>query len=354
MHPKFLEILCCPKTGAELRLKVDEVFADGSIKSGSLATLDGQYVYPIIKGIPRFVGRENYTNSFGYEWKKWSRVQFESENAGGPMAGHTERMFDAVTGFSPHQMKGKLVVEFGCGPGRFLDIVRRRGGIAVGIDMSIAVEPARENFAGDKDVLIVQGDVFEPPFKRGTFDLGYSIGVLHHTPDPARGLKSLARVVRKDGSIACCVYPKDQFYDYPSVAMYRKIHNSVKSIAGNKLALGYSYFSAHVLYHCFNAMRRIPKVRGTVPLMERYVFVNLDIPDARWRVLDVFDAITPFYASTHTPEDVCEWFERANCHKLIQRPWGTTAFVAVRGDEAEEYSMAGEQGRSSSLESSKV
>jgi SAM-dependent methyltransferase/uncharacterized protein YbaR (Trm112 family) len=354
MHPKFLEILCCPQTGAELQLKVEEVFADGSIKSGSLTTVDGLYQYPIIKGVPRFVGKENYTNSFGYEWQKWSRVQFEAENAGGRMAGHTSRMFDAITGFSAADIRDKLVLEFGCGPGRFLDIVRRRGGIAVGIDMSIAVEPARENFAGDHDVLIVQGDVFQPPFKQGTFDLGYSIGVLHHTPDPARGLKSLAHVVKENGSIACCVYPKDEFYDFPSVAMYRRIHNSVKSIVGNKLALGYSYFAAHVLYHCFNAMRKIPKVRGTVPLMEKYVFVNLSIPDARWRVLDVFDAITPFYASTHTPEDVRAWFEMAHCGHLMQRPWGTTAFVAVKGDEPEEYSMSVEQARASSLESSKI
>lgn len=167
MHPKFLNILCCPRTGASLNLKVDEALADGSIGRGTLVTDSGEHSYPILKGIPRFVDKEVYAQSFGYEWQKWSRVQFEAENVGGPMAGHTEKMFDATTGFSENVLKDKLVIEFGCGPGRFLDIVRRRGGIAVGLDMSMAVEPARQNFSGDTDVLIVQGDILNPPFKKG-------------------------------------------------------------------------------------------------------------------------------------------------------------------------------------------
>src|SRR3977135_1814657 len=115
MHPKFLNILCCPKTGADLRLEVDECFSDGSTKTGMLTTESGRNRYPILKGIPRFVDREVYAQSFGYEWRKWSRVQFESENVGRPMAGHTEKMFDAITGFSEQFLKDKLVVEFGCG-----------------------------------------------------------------------------------------------------------------------------------------------------------------------------------------------------------------------------------------------
>src|SRR3954452_7101798 len=108
------------------------------------------------------------------------------------MAGHTTRMWERITGITDDGVRGRMIVEFGCGPGRFLDVVRRRGGVAVGIDLSMAVEPARENFRDDPDVLIVQGDILNPPFKKGVFDFGYSIGVLHHTPDPAKGLESLS------------------------------------------------------------------------------------------------------------------------------------------------------------------
>src|SRR3954452_10615301 len=115
------------------------------------------------------------------------------------MAGHTTRMWERITGITDDGVRGRMIVDFGCGPGRFLDVVRRKGAIAVGIDLSAAVDAARSNFANDPDVLIVQGDLFRPPLRAGSFDGGFSIGVLHHTPDPARGLAALAGLIKPDG-----------------------------------------------------------------------------------------------------------------------------------------------------------
>jgi uncharacterized protein YbaR (Trm112 family) len=127
VNARFVALLCCPKTGSDLALEVDELFADQTVRSGTLVSAQGGCRYPIIEGVPRFVDREHYASSFGYEWRKWSRLQFESENVGRPTAGHTSRMFEAITGLRPSDLAGKLVVEFGCGPGRFLDLVRRGG-----------------------------------------------------------------------------------------------------------------------------------------------------------------------------------------------------------------------------------
>src|ERR1041384_3451329 len=300
MHSKYLDILCCPHSRTALRLEKEKVSSNEMVESGVLVSATGDYRYPIIDFIPRFLTGERYAKSFGYEWKRWSRVQFESENVGRPMAGHTEKMFDAIMGFSPRFLAGKMVVEFGCGPGRFIDVVRRRGAVAVGLDMSVAVEAAGKNFAHDPDVLIVQGAILNPPFRDCSFDAGYSIGVLHHTPDPGKGLEELARVVKNDGTVVCCVYPKGGFYDFPSVATYRRIHNLVKPVLGNTPALGYSYLAAHLLYRLFSRWRRSARGQRLVSYLERHWFVNVDIPDVRWRVLDVFDAITPSFASTHT------------------------------------------------------
>lgn len=331
IHPIFLDMLCCPKSGSDLQLAVDEYNEDGTVRRGALIGPNDRY--PIVGSIPRFVDKEYYSASFGYEWKKWSRVQFESENTGGKMAGHTRRMFETVTGLAGDALKGKRVVEFGCGPGRFLDIVRSMGGTAVGIDLSMAVESARENFRDDADVLIVQGDVLNPPFRKGIFDAGYSIGVLHHTPDPRKGLERLCEVVKKNGLVACAVYSKGSFYDYPSVHLYRKVFNATKGVFGNRLALGYAYFSACFLYPVFGTLRKIPFLgKGIVHVLEKYLFVNLPIPDARWRVLDIFDAITPCYASTHTYPEVKEWFEKGGCRDVMQTPWGPTSLVGTKGE----------------------
>lgn len=337
MHRKFTDILCCPKTGLDLVLEVREASDNGFIRSGLLTSSDGRNAYPIVNGVPRFCDKEMYADSFGVEWKKWSKVQYESANIGKAMEGHTTRMFNTITDFSGEMLENKLVVEFGCGGGRFLDIVRRKGAIAVGIDMSMAVEPARENFLDDPNVLIVQGDILNPPFKRSAFDFGYSIGVLHHTPDPARGFRELVSRVKRGGRVACCVYEKgnSSFYDFPSVRAYRRVVGWLKSLIGVKgamtLALWYSYFAATALYYLSWLPRQIPIARRFVHYLEKYLFVNLPLPDMRWRILDVFDAITPVYASTHTGEELRKWFEDAGCMSIRQTDWGSTSFVAVKG-----------------------
>jgi SAM-dependent methyltransferase len=335
MNPKFVSLLCCPKTGSDLTLEVDELLGDQVVRSGTLVSARDGHRYPIFNGIPRFVNQEHYASSFGYEWRKWPRLQFESENAGRPMAGHTSRMFETITGLGPDDLNGKVVVEFGCGPGRFLDLVRRGGGTAVGMDMSAAVEVARENFRADGDVLIVQGDILCPPFRPESFDIGYTIGVLHHTPSPERGLETLAKVVKHGGLVACCVYPRHTFYDFPSVRAYRTIHQFVRALGGvglaRQLALGYSYVAAYGLYPLFTTLRRIPVIRRLVSYLQRYACVCVNTPDGRWRVLDNFDAITPTVASTHTAHEVAGWFRAAGCGDTRQMPWCPTSFVGTRG-----------------------
>lgn len=335
MHPRFTEILCCPETGAGLVLEIDTLLPDGRVWRGALASLADGRRYPIVDGVPRFVDQEHYTGSFGYEWQTWSRVQFEDANAGRPMAGHTTRMFDAIADLPADALRGKLVAEFGCGPGRFLDIVRRRGGVAVGIDMSVAVDAARANFADDPDVLIVQGDVLRPPFRPGSFDMGYSFGVLHHTPAPADGLRALARVVRPGGVVACSVYPNAGFYAAPSVALFRAGIGAVRrrfgAAAAQTLGRWYAYFAAYFLHELLRLPRRVPVVRRLALYLTQYLLPYLPLPDGRWRVLDVFDGITPEFASTHTADEVRGWFERAGCTDIRPTNWGSTSFVGRAG-----------------------
>ena len=330
MNPDFLRFLACPVTGEPLRLEVEDRFPDGMVKSGSLSCDAGRRRYPVVRGIPRFVVGERYAGSFGYEWRRWSTVQFDSRNEGTPMDGYTRRMFERATGLGETEIRGRCVVEFGCGPGRFLETVRAFGGSVVGIDMSMAVEPAGENFRGDPSVLIVQGDILAPPFRKGAFDAGYSIGVLHHTPDPAAGLRSLAGTVREGGVVACCVYPLDGLYGIPAVSACRKVHRAVSPLVGNRAALAYAWISAHILYHLLRLPGKTPGLRRLVAAVEKYLLVNVDLPDARWRMLDVFDAITPQFASTHTEEEVRSWFTAAGCEAVRRTAWCSTSLAGIK------------------------
>lgn len=311
-----------------LSLRATETKPNGFIVSGELVSTSGK-VYPIIRGIPRFVDSEQYAASFGYEWARWPRVQLESENVGGPMAGHTTRMWEIITDSSKRELQKRIIVEFGCGLGRFLDVVRNKGGVAVGMDISMAVESARKNFSDDPDVLIVQGDIYNPPFRPSSFDGGYTIGVLHHTPTPERGLAALASTVKSDGWVACVVYPKHGFYAYPSVARHRKINNFLKPYFGYKPPLMYANFSAHFLAPFFLFLQRF-HLAGIARFLEEQWLPCLYIPDMRWRVCDIFDGITPEIASTHTRAEVTKWMKKAGCRDFTFPNWGDTAITGIK------------------------
>lgn len=330
MHSKFLDLLCCPETGESLALEALVTLENGMVWSGQLRSASG-VSYPIVRGVPRFVARQKYAASFGWEWGRWPRVQFESENIGRPMAGHTTRMWDRITGtveaLGEEQVRGRTIVDFGCGPGRFLDVVRRKGGMAVGIDLSDAVDAARNNFADDPNVLIVQGDLLRPPFRIGCFDGGFSIGVLHHTPDPRQGVNALARSVRENGWVACCVYPKGDFYDYASVRRFRKIHHALSGTFEYLPALLYSYLAAYVIAPLFRFLKAFG-LRRAVEAIEQKWIVSLWLKDPQWRVLDTFDAITPQIATTHTEQEVAEWLTAAGCESVRRTPWCETSAVS--------------------------
>src|SRR4029077_13534357 len=78
----------------------------------------------------------------------------------------------------------------------------------VGMDMSRAVEAAAENLVAYPHAHVVRGDALAPPLSRGSFDLVFSIGVLHHTPSTARAVASVARLVKPGGTLAVWLYSR--------------------------------------------------------------------------------------------------------------------------------------------------
>ena len=338
MHPKFLSLLCCPESRQDLQLNIEIQQENGMVISGTLNTPDGRYSYPIIDGCPRFVAVEGYAASFGREWEKFPQVQFEKTNQAGPMAGHTKKMFHTMTAWSEQELCGKIVVEFGCGAGRFIDVLRRQEALVVGLEISRAADVARKNFENDPDVLIVQGDVLQPPFRKNVMDYGYSIGVFHHTPVPEKGVSNLFSCVKPGGKVCVGVYQEGKDgYGSPAVFWWRTFFNDLQRRKlgdfGLKAALFYAKVSAYFFYPLLIVVRKIPWIgRYIACFLQRYIFVVFNIPDVNWRVLDTFDAITPRYASVHSAEQVAYWFSIFGGQNVIQTPWGVTTYSATKID----------------------
>src|ERR1700719_775351 len=87
-------------------------------------------VFPITNGVLRFVESQGYAENFGFEWGKYARTQLDNE-----MSNLSERQFVESTGFSPAELRGKWVLDIGCGLGWFAEIASRGGPTGVSIDL---------------------------------------------------------------------------------------------------------------------------------------------------------------------------------------------------------------------------
>ena len=97
---------------------------------------------PTCKGIARFVDAQHYAASFGFQWHRYQTTQLDHDEVR-----ESERNFRMKTALRPEELKGKLVLDVGCGMGRFAEVATRWGARVVGIDLSAAAEVAAKNLA---------------------------------------------------------------------------------------------------------------------------------------------------------------------------------------------------------------
>ncbi len=324
MHISFADSFIDPKTGELLVLEVTER-NDDFIEKGFLKSSTNQY--PIVNGIPRFVDFEltNYSKSFGYQWHKWPRVQFESDNIGKPMEGHTRKMWERITGVndSEIELKGQTVVDIGCGAGRFIDVARSKGARVIGVDYSNAVEVAQNNFKNDPDVCICQADALNLPLKSAIADGIFTIGVLHHTPSPEQGINQAWRILREEGWFAVCVYGKGGYYDFSMVQLWRRLFKMLWPVLGHYPPLLYTYFTVF-LFRPLAIL--IPPLGKAIRLFFPFAL----LPDRNWSLLDTFDSVTPSYQSAHESYEVFSWLKKTGFSDVEPTNWGFTSYKGIK------------------------
>ena len=292
MKRALVDILVCPDCRKSLDLRASAE-RDREVMEGVLSCPGCGREYPIAAGVPRFVGSGAYAASFGRQWHWFRRVQLDSMSG----SRESERALAATTGWTAADYRGRLVLDAGVGAGRFAEIAADNGGEVVGVDLSHAVDAAYENIGRRPNVHLVQADIFALPFRDGTFDLAYSVGVLHHTPDPEAAFARVAAAVRKGGSMAVYLYarygPGHRASDAIRVLTTRLPLPVVRGLSALAVPAYYLY--------------RVPGLGSALALA---CPISLH-PDWRWRWLDTFDWYTPRYQWKLLYPEVSRWF-RAN------------------------------------------
>jgi SAM-dependent methyltransferase len=310
LRRELLRWLADPDSGGPIQLQDAQVESDGDVIEGTLYSPATGRMFPIVRGIPRFADAGNYAESFGLQWNRFARVQLDSHS------GHDEsrRRFDAETGWSETELAGKLVVDAGCGSGRFAEIASSRAAVVIAADLSDAVDAARDNLRHLPNVHVVQADIRALPFSWRDVDALYSIGVLQHTPDPVGIAKILTARLRPGSMFAFTAYGRRPWTKLNAKYLVRPLTSRLPP--RSLLALVERLMP--VLFPVTDFLFALPVLgrlfRFVIPVAN-YVDDAHKPRDLRYQeaVLDTFDMLSPTFDSPVSADELERALDEVGC-----------------------------------------
>lgn len=249
--------------------------------------------WPIINNIPRFVESGAYATLFGDQWKMYKKTQLDSYTHSTISTSRMERCLGELN----KDIAGKLVLEAGCGAGRFTEVLINKDAVLVSSDLSEAVEVNAENFPVTSKHLVIQADINNMPFEDGTFDIVVCLGVIQHTPSSEETIKSLYKLVKKGGWLVIDHYTFTRSHLFRLAPVYRWFLRKKKpefTIPYTK-KLVKRYLPLHKKF-ANNKLVSILLNRISPVITYYRAFPNLsDEQQEQWAMLDTHDSLTDWY-----------------------------------------------------------
>jgi SAM-dependent methyltransferase len=335
MKESLLPFLICPACAGELSLRADA--REGlEIVAGGLRCAGCRADYPIRNGVPRFADVANdatqreTAENFGAQWLEFDRVEPH----------HQQQFLDWIAPVTPDFLRGKLVLEGGCGKGRHTRAVAEWGARAiVGVDLSDAVEAAHRNTRDLPNAHIIQADIYRLPLRR-SFEYSFSVGVLHHLPDPRAGFASLVRHVRPGGAISAWVYGREN--NGWIVRFVNPLRERITSRLPMRVLYLLSYLPAAMLYLL---LKLVYAPLAHTPLARRLFYADYLGYIARFPFREihniVHDHLTAPVAFYIRREEFAAWFSEADAERVELHWHNRNSWRGFGHVKAEERAEAG-------------
>lgn len=241
MHAKLLDFLVCPECKGDLTLSPSDQKLD-EILQGNLQCKKCLVNFPIIDGIPNMIlggiseDKQKTSNFFETNWKT-----FDTDNK------ILEELLPLyISPLKVTSFKDKFILEAGCGSGRNLIMAAKAGAKEViGIDISGSVKIAYEKTKNYTNIHIIQADILKLPF-RAIFDIIFSVGVLHHLPNPEEGFLVLVSYLKSGGIMAVSVYSREN--NEWIIKYLNPIRRNILSKLPYSLSMLISFMSTLIMY----------------------------------------------------------------------------------------------------------
>jgi SAM-dependent methyltransferase/uncharacterized protein YbaR (Trm112 family) len=361
MKPSLADLLRCPCCKDRLSLTV--ITAEGEppeIREGFLACTGCQVLYPIVRGVPRMIrnaydeyrdfyyrhqnaialigGQEEIESrigrlspavfhhrsneSFSFQWEMYQyhdRTWFKDDLE------LRKQEFLYNMDLRPEQLGGALLLDAGCGNGRLTASIAAYGAEVVGMDLSRSVERASDSArasapAASGVVHFVQGNILEPPFADATFDHVHTSGVLHHTPDPQRALRSFLALGRPGGRAYVQMYRRRETWVRVTNAVLRTVTCRLPVRLLYRICLAMAPAHTHII-------RVVAWARGEQTPLTRAT--------RRERAVSLFDHFSPRYQFRYTAQELHDMLAGAGLRDLkdvtlANEARHMVAFVGIR------------------------
>jgi len=303
--------------------KVITEIADGFLFSES------GFVFPIINGIPRFLLESIYDYSdffekhltdhkklkddlqirykdllnycikknkktklsFEFEWSflkpdKKDKIWHEDVST-------LQSVFLNETGEAAEYFTNKTVTDVGCGHGLMTSKISEISKLAIGVELSKAVENAYLNNKSS-NACYIQGDLQFLPFDEQSLDVLYSSGVIHHTNNTELSLSLIEPVVKKEGKICLWLY-------HPQKSLLHNFNLFLRNITRRMpLKLTFLFLTVFVFPFTFS----IKKIKNKKHLSYRE------------EIIDLLDGFTPEFRFEIPHDLAIVWLQRRKFEKI--------------------------------------
>ena len=254
------------------------------------------------KLIPRSVQSTNNltlkkktADSFGFEWTRFHQLKSE------------KGFLEFISPIDKVFFKEKLVLDAGCGNGSYSYYSASYGAKVIAIDFSDSVYIAKEN-TKDVNVQVVRADITHPPFKEGSFEYIFSIGVLHHLPEPETGFRQLVPLLKPGALISIWVYGRAK--QWAAVYFYEPIIKISHQLP-HRLLYYLCYFPASIM-EVTNCLYLLLKKNHLTKLASILPFKYYADYPFSVKLNDSFDTFATPSARYYTEKEILDWFLGSN------------------------------------------
>jgi SAM-dependent methyltransferase len=320
MQTAALAFLRCPLSGETLSL-MNEKFSSvksGEVEVGILITQSGA-AYPILEGVPRLLPdsffehrdflrqhlddyearesamirkfgtllalaeRKNRRTRGSFS-KEWQDYDYQSGKTWNMDVQEQLEQFFRESAESPDSLKGRIMLDAGCGNGQLAMQLASSGATVFAMDFSSAVVRAASGNPFPS-CHFIQADVEFPPFENSLFRLIHSSGVLIHTRNTRNAFRGLLPFLADDGKMSIWVYRHRQ-------ELLHRLFNQMREFTARMPAAQQHFFLRYLIFYPAFLLKKMKGSRQRA--------------DELW--VEVMDWFTPEYRWEHDEEEVLNWY----------------------------------------------